>query len=232
MKLEKIEDSLNGKFSGLYGEVVTCDTYKLRMLDFSVSKVIDIGANVGVFSRFARELFPEALIVSVEPNKSNCEVFRQFTNDDKIILINKAIGIGKIYHGLTAANGSGETYLSEGLGYPEGDMNQELTEGSTLELSDIETIMPDEIINTYIEEGEDFILKIDIEGAENTIWTHEPSMIAIAKAKYLCMEIHRYALNGGQWQEVQDKTDEAIEKLRETHDVEIEGVHLWAYKKQ
>ena len=67
MVVEKLEQTLNGGYNGLYHEVAVADCYKLRTIKFTPNVFIDIGSNVGVAARLARELFPNALIVCVEP---------------------------------------------------------------------------------------------------------------------------------------------------------------------
>lgn len=222
-----IEETLRGGYLGLYGEVVTNDIYKLKEINFSPSVIIDIGANIGVFSRYARSLFPEAKIIAIEPNKENCNLFKYFTKDKSIILIEKAIGNGSVWHGLTAKNGSGETYLSAGIGYKEINMDLD----SSLEKSDVKTITLTEIVNAYIKDGEPFILKIDCEGNEHTILFDETEMQTLRKATYICAEIHFYAHTGREWQEVQDRTHEALRSLETTHYCELDNVNFWATKK-
>lgn len=221
-----IEETLRGGYLGLYGEVVQEDIYKLKEINFIPSTIIDIGANIGVFSRYARSLFPAAKIIAIEPNKENCDLFKYFTKDKSIILIEKAIGNGKVWHGLTAANGSGETYLSAGIGFKETNMNLD----SSMEKSDIQTITLTEIVNTYIKEDELFILKIDCEGNEHTILFDETEIQTLRKATYICAEIHFYAHTGAEWQEVQDRTHEALKSLESTHKCELDNVNFWATK--
>ncbi len=226
---DNIEETLNGGYLGLVGEVVTHDCYKIKELDFIPDVVLDLGGNVGVFARFAREMFPEALIVSVEPHPENQETFKKFTNDKNILLLEKAIGTGTIWHDSGAVNGSGEVYLSAGLGYPENEMD---TIPGKLDRYEIPTIMPDELIKKYVKKGQKVLVKIDIEGNEHTIFTHEASMSALRKMDYVCMEVHWYALHGGLTEEVREKTLAALESFNETHDTELEGVHFWATKKR
>jgi FkbM family methyltransferase len=219
-------ETLNGNYPSLYGEVVTCDIYRLRTLDFVPDVVIDLGANVGAFTRFARELFPNALIVAVEPDKENFTHLLKFTPPSNIIFMNNAIGRGKVWRGLTAANGSGATYLSSGLGYPETEMG-----GETMELSKVSTIMPNEILSEFASAGQKVLVKIDIEGNEHTIFTHELSMLALRKVDYLCMEVHFYALNGGLTEQVNEETMKALKSFEATHHIELDNVNFYARKK-
>lgn len=217
--MTKLEDSLNGGYAGLYAEVVEYDTYKLRTLNYDVDLVLDLGANVGIFARFAQELWPSAKIISVEPHPENISVYKEHTKGTT--LIEKAIGMGELYHNLGARNGSGEVYISKGLGYPDGGD----------ERSSIATVMPSELIKKYWKPGIRSVVKMDIEGAENKVWEHPASMAALKKMDYLCFEVHYYAAHGGLIQEVSDKTMDALNSFRETHIVEIENVHFWAWKK-
>ena len=225
--INSLEESLNGGYEGLRWEVEEDDCYKLKKINFIPDIAYDFGCNIGVTSRYLRKLFPHAFIVSVEPHPENLEVFKQFTNDDNLVLIEKAIGLGKVWRAIGAANGTGENYMSDGLGYPENEM----AEDERMVQTEIPTIMPDEIINQYLKEGMKSVLKMDIEAAENIIWAHDPSMQALRKIDYLAIEVHNFALNGGTWQEVQDKTAEALKSFELTHTCRQDGVHFFATKK-
>lgn len=232
MKYEKLEDTLGGEFNGLLGEVETQDCYRLRQVKFQPDIIFDIGGNVGVFARHARKIFPESTIVSVEPDPDNCEVFRQFTPDQNTFLLEMALGIGQIYHGLTARNGSGHTYLSTGLGYPSVLMAEAAGEGNSgLVRSHVSSVTVSELVGHYLMPGRKSLLKMDCEGAENSVWTHPPSMDALRRMDYLAMEIHFYALTGAQSKEVREVTMKALASLEKTHDCELDGVHFWATKK-
>lgn len=223
----KLEDTLNGGFSGLYGEVVSEDTYRLKKLKFIPDLIIDLGGNVGIFARYARELFPETKIVSIEPDKNNCSVFRQFTKMDNVYLIEAAIGIGKIWRCEGALNGAHESYLSSGLGYPfvVGKSIPRINE------TDKEALMPDKIINDLVKEGMKTVVKIDIEGNENIIFTHEPSMEALRRMDYVTMEVHWQALSGDLRDEVCQKTFEACASFIPTHNCQLINTMFYATKK-
>lgn len=223
----KLEQTLNGGYAGLYGEVVTEDCYGLRKLNFSPDVIIDMGANVGVFSRFARELFPESKIISIEPDADNFSNLIKFTSQDNAIFINKAIGVGKIWRCLQDINGAHESYLSSGLGLPlvVGQLIPKIVE------TEIQTIMPDELISEYIKDGMKSIAKVDVEGGENAIFTHSPSMEALKKIDYIAMEIHWTALSGAQIEEVQQKTFESLASFIPTHNCRLINTMFYATKK-
>ncbi len=211
------------EFNGLYAEVVTADTYRLRQLDFTPDIVFDFGANWGVFTNYAHSLWPKAKIVAVEPDPSNINNFRALVNADEVELLELAIGrTGELYHNLGARNGTGEVYITKGLGYPNGGD----------EPCSIAAKMPHEIIVKHWRPNMRSVVKIDIEGAENIIWDHYPSMKILRKMDYICMEVHYYAATHALLQQVSDATMQALNSFKRTHDVTIEGVNFWARKKQ
>lgn len=227
----KLENTLNGGYAGLYGEVVTEDTYRLRSVQFTPELVVDIGANVGVFSRYARTLFPAAKIIAVEPDPLNAIHFRKFTQDPGITLMEYALGSGQIFHGTTAANGAHETYLSAGLGYPEEMMSKLASAHRGLVPSNVPSLRLTEILNRCWKPGMKTVLKIDCEGAENCIWEHQPSVALLREMDYLAIEVHTYALTGVERPEVLKATKAALDSLKPSHHCEKDGVYFWATKK-
>ncbi len=239
-----LEETLKGGYKGLYGEVVTSDTYHLRDVadivsindpnyihekghakgfNFIPDVILDLGANVGIFSRYARTLFPEALIISVEPDASNCEVFRTFTNDPKIILLQKAVGKGKIFRCGNATNGAMEVYISEGIGFSAKDLtHQGATEIDSVMLTDLKK---------YIKPGDKVILKLDIEGNETVIFNDKPSMDLLRTFDYITIELHYYASDGEKRDMVINKTAEVLESLSETHNIKYEHIYFYATKR-
>jgi FkbM family methyltransferase len=230
MKLhDKLEDTLGGQWAGLYGEVVTEDCYHLQRLRFVPGVIFDIGANVGTFTRYAHELFPSAYIIAVEPDPENAAHFRKFTPPDaKIELYEIALGNGgPLFHGLTARNGSGETYLSAGLGYPLKKMQKD----KSVVASSVKTLTLGEIIGFHWLEDQKTLIKIDCEGAENSIWEDSDSMNWLRRIDFIALEVHFYAQTHKEQVKVNKATLKALESLRATHDCDLEGVHFWATRK-
>ena len=225
--IEKIEDTLKGGFNGLFGEVVTCDIYKLKELKFTPDIVFDLGGNVGVFSRFIMSLFPDALIVAVEPDTENHTHFKKFTPDKNLILINKAIGTSEVFRVNGAVNGAHEVYLSKMTGYSQEGFNEK----ATFEKTGVGFITVPELVKEYLKPGMRSLIKIDIEGAENSIFEDEASMEELRKMDYVTMEIHRFALTGKEQQEVNELTERALKSFEATHDCKYEHPMFYATKK-
>lgn len=221
-----LKDSLGGGYAGLYGEVVTEDCYRLKQMKFVPEVVFDIGGNIGIFARYAAALFPQAKIISVEPNPQNCADFKRFTDSANILLLEAALGRGSVFQGKGAANGAHESYLSSGLGY----RGEELEQCTAHQQVPVLTFMLNEIF-TPAHARKKTLMKIDCEGAENIIWQHAPSMQVLRQIDYLVMELHMYALTARDQQEVVSVTAAALESLEATHRCEREGVYFWATKK-
>lgn len=230
--IEKIEDSLNGGYDGLYGEVVIEDVYKLKSVQFIPDAIIDLGANVGIFTRYARELFPNALIISVEPNEENFKVLTYFTEINNWVPLNMAIGKGQLWHNLGAANGSGESYVSSGIGYGGEEMESAERKGNGVEKSEIKTTLPSALIQQYVTPGQKYLVKMDIEGGEHAVFQDKESIEVLKNADYVCGEFHLYALSAGKmYDEVVQKIGEFISELMKTHLVTLNNMDFTATKK-
>jgi FkbM family methyltransferase len=69
----------------LFDEIVTHDVYGLKRLDYAPDCILDIGANIGLFSLYARELFPTAKIYAIEPILGNYTDLVFNTKDANIV---------------------------------------------------------------------------------------------------------------------------------------------------
>ena len=230
--LEKMHASFDDAFKALFGEVVTEDIYRVRSLPVAPDTVFDIGANVGIFTLLALSLWPECFVIAVEPDPHNCEEFcrhcQEFMDEGRATLITRPLGIGTVYHATTARNGSGEVYMSSGLGYPA----EEIETSSFWERTSLRSISLPELKRHY-SDSEFCLLKFDCEGAENCLWEDELSMKILSRMDYIAAELHYYAHSNQQLPIVRSVTDAALKKLEETHNIEREskGTHIWAMRK-
>jgi len=213
-------------YDGLFREVVVGDIYKLRELSFIPDLIFDIGANIGIFTRFAAELFPNAKIVSVEPHPPNFELLRD-NSPPNAVLLDLALGRGKVWNPRTAANGAGECYLGEYLGYSE-----EFHRETNATLVAVGTVTIEELFERYWEAGMKTVVKIDCEGAENSIFDHEPSMACLRKSEYVTMEIHHYSGTALDNPKVIEATRHQLESFEGTHECTREHVLFYATKRK
>jgi len=110
--------------------------------------IIDIGANVGAFTRWASARWMNSKIIALEPIKTNFEILKKNTADlSNISLYNVAVGSSdrkqKMFYG---KNNEGEASLFF--------TNEQINEGE-----EVDVISASKIPNCHI-------LKIDTEGAE------------------------------------------------------------------
>jgi FkbM family methyltransferase len=228
MKLhDKLEDTLGGKWSGLHGEVVTQDCYRVRELKWHPDLVFDLGANVGTFTRHALDLWPRCQVVAVEPDPENAAHFRKFTDMSRVELIEAAIGKGQIWKASGAANGSGEVYMSCGVGYPK----LKMPKASNMSRSEVKAINLQGLCKGRLNRNLKTVLKLDIEGAEHAIFSDPRSMKYLWQMDYLAMELHRYAIDGSEQEAANELVELAVTLLKDSHFVQVAGVHLWAWKK-
>ena len=240
--------SLEGNFDSLYGEVVTYDVYHVRNvpnivsindpnyvhwhghsgIGFTPDVVLDLGANVGIFSRYAHELWPTALVIAVEPNEGNQAVFEEFTSKD-VILLKNAIGHGKMYHCEGAVNGAHEVYLSKGIGYNQLAFDELNKIGATTDSPVIPIMLPD--MAKYIKPGDKVVCKMDIEGNETVIFNDPASMEMMKTFDYIAIELHYFASDASVLDAVKAKTAEALSSLNETHNTRYDHIYFYATKK-
>jgi FkbM family methyltransferase len=142
------------------------------------SFIIDLGANIGLFSLFIKNKYPEATVIALEPEPSNFELLEKNTKNYKnIITLQKAIW--KDNNGVT---------LNINPEYGEWGCRVSEVEKGNNEVIISSITMNDIIINYNIDTID--ILKIDIEAAEKYIFEGEISWLK--KVKVLVIELHDF----------------------------------------
>ncbi len=221
------------EYAGLFGEVVTCDSYHLRDVDFTPDIVFDIGANVGVFTRFARSMWPDVKVVAVEPHPSNIDFFKRLTTDRRgvapdpnISLVEAALGNGTAYL-YEGGNGSQHCFLSAGLGYP----LEKLKKDPRCAANSVPTLSLTQIMQPFLRAGQKTLLKVDCEGGENVLWPDVAAMALIKTVDYVVIELHYFAIDGVVHPEVLKMTNDALASLEATHHCKKEGIYFYARRK-
>ncbi len=149
------------------------DEYDVNKYLKKADYIIDLGANIGLATLFYSIQYPNAKIISIEPEENNYKILSSNTSfSDNIFPINKAIWSSETYIGL-ARN---ITNNNDGFVY-------DITNNNNVPTITIDKIMKDfniEVID---------ILKIDIEGAEKELFSTNYSNW-LGKVKILIIELH------------------------------------------
>ncbi len=143
-----------------------------------IRTVIDVGANVGLFSMLIRERFPEATIYAIEPVRRIFRALRKnFRGDAKTVAINKAIsdfcGSSKM---VFDENCSGLSHL----------VDKNIDENGKGIIEDVEV----QTLDAFVQEhgiGVVDILKIDVETFEKHVL--EGARNTLEKTRYLVIEV-------------------------------------------
>lgn len=150
--------------------------YNLIIQSGKIPLIIDCGSNIGLSSIYFAELFPEAKIVSIEPEINNFNLMKKNCKKLKnIIFLNAAIGSEKGFVSIAnsqADNNAFKTVISESI--------------NSIELVSINDILIQN--NTNVP----FIVKIDIEGFENNLFEKNTSWVK--KTPLIIIEPHDWML--------------------------------------
>lgn len=155
-----------------------------RKLNLDVRYIIDAGANIGTATIYMRSVFPEARIVSIEPEADNFEML------EKNIRVNGLDGVTAFKGGLW----NKETRLEVRSGFrdKERELSFFVTEAGESGAADnsISGITVEGIMAKWSFPRVD-ILKIDIEGAERYLFSSlEDCRRILAHVRILAIEVH------------------------------------------
>jgi FkbM family methyltransferase len=134
--------------------------------------ILDLGANIGAFAVWAKNIWPDAEVHSFEPMSFNAEVFRRNTAGlEDVTLYEMAVGDPDLNRIWIGKNNQGEC-------------SQYQSSSTTDEAVDIEVCDPDSKWFFDLARRADFI-KLDIEGAETYVLGNMP-----LTAEYIALEYH------------------------------------------
>tara|TARA_R110001599_G_C12253726_1_gene659852 strand:- start:1108 stop:1854 length:747 start_codon:yes stop_codon:yes gene_type:complete len=158
--------------------------------NFNVTKppevLIDAGANIGLASIYFSNKYPNAQIISIEPEESNFQLLKSNTASYKNII--------PIQAALWSENGK-VNLLDPGLGHWGFMTGSTNTAGNSFgsQCHEVKSVTVDRIIEDYGLDNID-ILKIDIEGAEKEVFRDTSAWIL--KVNSLIIELHERMKQG------------------------------------
>jgi len=167
-------ENAKGGIGWIIKDIISSDCYGIKNIQFQPNdKVIDIGANIGIFSIYLAKLHPEIKVYSFEPSQVNMDHFLQN------IQLNHVTNIEPIQLALTNDRRRVKIYTSEGL---PGGSNIYCTGGK--HYSECKSITLDDFLT---EIGNVKMIKCDIENAEHEVFMNLEQW---DKIEYLSMEGH------------------------------------------
>ena len=157
----------------LIDEVIHEDCYEMRDFfksnDKQIDYIIDIGANIGIFTLLSSVLFPKAKKILIEPNINNVDLLM-----DNLYGFNNAV----VYN--VALGDGGKCKMQFDQRWSGSDKTINNVDG------DINSLTIAEIIS--LANGGNYIIKIDCEGAEKFLLTADKSLFD--KCQYFVCEFH------------------------------------------
>lgn len=163
-----------------FEEVLLREEYNIP-LHFAPATIIDAGANIGLTAIYFANVFPSAIIVSLEPDQENYELLQLNTQPYKNVL--------PLQYGLWSHN----SYLQV---IDDGNGNNAFTvkEVANGTINAIKAISVQDILNQQNWDVID-MLKIDIEGSEKIVFGKDYESW-LPKVKVLIIELHDRMIKG------------------------------------
>lgn len=156
-----------------YKAIVENDIYKLKLTSHDkVDYIVDIGANVGIFSNYANNLHPNAKIISLEPCREIFDCLSSNLNSyANIIPLNCAFG----------NDGYCDIKINENFQLASTVSNKEFGPIRSLSLFSLFSIF--DISGNYV-------IKMDCEGGEEFLVNNQESERIIKNSLLTCIEVH------------------------------------------
>ena len=169
----------NSGTKGDFDLIVLQDACRVRYwgLDY-FDTVIDIGANIGVFSIMMRMLHPKARIIAVEPSNRSLDILRSNLDHMHIEIDARALGDGSVMH------------LQ--YGRKKSPMGDWFSPHKKHKYSDSVETVPFWMIfeDNDCKIGDKFFVKIDCEGCEQYLVGDIKSENILVRASQVLLEVH------------------------------------------
>ena len=141
-----------------------------------VDRILDIGANIGMASLFFNDAYKNAQIIAIEPEKNNFkQLLKNTERENKIECLNLAIWGENEKLNITNSDAKSDGFI--------------LTNSSLSSNDEIEGITITQLLNNKNWDYVD-IVKIDIEGAEKSVFAPDSDLSWLNSTKVLIIELH------------------------------------------
>jgi len=160
----------------VFRQIMVFGQYNIsRITTKRVETIVDLGSNIGLSVLHFKSKFPDARIIAVEPEKSNYELLtKNVQGCNNVYCLNNAI-----WYSHKDLN-----IYDSGLG----EYGYRVVDGNDRHVGTVNSITIDDIIEKFKITTID-ILKIDIEGAEKELFTHNFESW-LPKVRCIVIELH------------------------------------------
>ena len=160
-------------------EYKTVVDFILNQFKLQIDHIIDVGANIGCATCYFLEHFPNANVISIEPDHGNFNMLVKNTNwSNKVQTINAAVWDKSIN-------------LRKAVNFRDGrewSSSYEIDDNQIAENA-IKVVTLNEIVENAELTGF-VLLKIDVEGAEKHLFTADSDLNYLQNIHFLALEIH------------------------------------------
>lgn len=186
---KKVNISSN-KEDGAYNtltEIFFTKTYEKDYVKIEVGDIIvDVGANLGLFSLYAQSFYPKK-VYAFEPIETTFNHLASNLKDyDNVVAINKAISDTNGETSIKVEKASGQSTLID---------NQNITRSNPIRIETVETITFNSFISKYDVSYIDF-LKVDCEGGELSLFLTIDKKFLKNNVKKIVLEYHTSYIKG------------------------------------
>jgi FkbM family methyltransferase len=147
--------------------------------EIKVQRIIDAGANIGLATAYLKTHFPKAAVICIEPDDSNFHQLK--VNND----LNKLDEISFVKGGIWACKGM----LNIHSNFRDGKEWARSLKPAENGNGEIPVFRIDDILEQFGWEHAD-LLKIDVEGAEEVIFSSTESCSFLKRIKVITIEVH------------------------------------------
>ena len=193
----------------------------LKKTKIQPSTVYDIGGNLGCFAAYAKAVWPNCRVVSVEPHPTNFAVLKSHADQlQGVTPVFAALATSEVRWNQAIggeSNPGGHSYFCECVGY-------EAEELEKLPLAKCPWMTMKQIAEAYPPGGE-YMVKLDAEGGEECLFNDNEGTDFIRGAAYIAAELHFFAAKHREIPEV----DRLKPGLMGTHGHVIRAFLDWIY---
>jgi FkbM family methyltransferase len=166
--------------------VVEFDEYNMRGYQGPKSVILDIGAHVGGFCTTMKRVFPQSRVIALEAASFNVPVLSHNLSYSPDV---------EAYFNAIGSTDGNKVYVAQGAGKNTGgnccvDAPDDVEYTTSVTLSTLASVVGVDKFD---------MVKLDCEGGERLILSHQPSASILAKSTYVSAEIHGNIENAISW---------------------------------